>query len=441
MAGRPASATNFLLPYKPSRALDNNISSNYQQSRWSTSVVPAALMVDLERDTFIQQWNVYGLPSIGWDENYNLKSYSLQGSLDNIAWFSYDAVDNNDSSYTSRRLSNPVKVRFVRLVVSQGFMCNLKMASVVEFQVYEADTTPNGLSGLSVSDNNSQEVAYTPTFSASVLQYSANIADTVSSVTITPTAQDEQAIITVNGTKVKSGAASTSITLANKITVISVVVTPYRGNAKTYKITLVKPISTKLTNLVAKDTSGNNLSVTPAFSKDITSYEVDIPYDTTITGVNLIPTVEDTNASITVNSTPVASGSAYGPVVVPAYGNKTEVPFVVAATGTVSTTYNVSVVRASSPYLQSIKASGGLVTPGFKPNLLDYKMTTKYASVTLTATPVDLGAAVILLLKGQSYASGDSIPVDIGDNDIRIQVTSAIGKDICNYNIKVTRNS
>ena len=68
-----------------------------------------------------------------------------------------------------------------------------------------------------------------PSFSSGATSYSASVPNSVSSVTVTPTAADANATVTVNGGSVASGTASPPIPLAVGDNAISVVVTAQDG--------------------------------------------------------------------------------------------------------------------------------------------------------------------------------------------------------------------
>jgi len=80
----------------------------------------------------------------------------------------------------------------------------------------------------------------TPVFATATTNYTANVASTVASVTVTPTTSDPTATVKVNGTAVTSGSASANLTLAVGANTISTVVTAQNGTAKTYTLTVTR---------------------------------------------------------------------------------------------------------------------------------------------------------------------------------------------------------
>ncbi len=83
--------------------------------------------------------------------------------------------------------------------------------------------------------------ALTPTFVSGTTVYTAAVANGVTSLTVTPTAANPNATITVNGTTVASGSASGPIALATGDNTITTIVTAQDGlTTKTYTVTVTR---------------------------------------------------------------------------------------------------------------------------------------------------------------------------------------------------------
>lgn len=90
------------------------------------------------------------------------------------------------------------------------------------------------LTGLSLSSG-----TLSPTFDTSTTSYTASVANSVSSITVTPTASEANATVTVNGTAVTSGSASGSIALNVGSNTITTVVTAQDGvGTSSYVLTI-----------------------------------------------------------------------------------------------------------------------------------------------------------------------------------------------------------
>ena len=92
------------------------------------------------------------------------------------------------------------------------------------------------LSGLTISQG-----TLSPTFASSTLSYTASVANDVANLTVTPTANQASSTITVNGTLVTSGSASSPITLnVGANTILTVTLAQDASTTKTYTIVVTR---------------------------------------------------------------------------------------------------------------------------------------------------------------------------------------------------------
>ena len=116
----------------------------------------------------------------------------------------------------------------------------------------EAASSDATLSGLTLSGG----AVLAPVFAPTTLTYTADVANDVATLTVTPTATDAGATIAVNGTAVNSGAASTAITLtAGVATDIAVQVTAEDGTTQTYNLAVTRAAATTPTAAIASPSS------------------------------------------------------------------------------------------------------------------------------------------------------------------------------------------
>ena len=185
----------------------------------------------------------------------------------------------------------------------------------------------------------------TPAFAANTLGYSDNVANAVTSLTVTPTAADANATIKVNGNTVASGAASGAIALAIGANNVSVVVTAQDGTTtQSYTITVNRAGAlSNNANLAALTISSGTL--TPAFAANTLAYTDAVANG--IASLSVTPTTADANATVTVNGSMVASGTASGAVAL-AVGMNTITVVVTAQDGTTTQSYTIVVTRAAA---------------------------------------------------------------------------------------------
>lgn len=230
---KPANASSYVSPFTAQRAVDGNTAP---VCRWVCAAVPAWLEVDLGAACWIERWVVKHMGIAGWSSpHYNMVNYELQGSLDNATWFHMDAVNSNAASATDRAIAL-TQARFVRVHVSSGLNTNPGVASIAEFEVYG---TQSLLSNLVVRAGRAA-LPINPAFNPTIFNYSTSAANTIPSVLITPTAQNSQASITVNGQPVSSGENSPPINLNVGQNTITVIVSSAGDDNKIYSIDIAK---------------------------------------------------------------------------------------------------------------------------------------------------------------------------------------------------------
>ncbi len=292
----------------------------------------------------------------------------------------------------------------------------------------------NNLQSLTVSQG-----SLSPTFTASRTSYTVDVASTVSTVTVTATLQDTNASMTVNGQGTSSGQARTiSLDGAGSSTLIPIVVTAPNGSQNTYIVTVRRAAPGGNSNLQNLTVSPGPLS--PAFTASRTSYTVDVA--STVSTVTVTATLQDTNASMTVNGQGTSSGQARtislnGP------GSSTPIPTVVTAPNGSQNTYIVTVNQAAlggNDNLQSLTLSSGSLAPPFAANRTSYtvNVASSVASVTVEATPQDPVATVSI--NGQTTKS---LSVPLGEagganTRIEIEVRAPNGNDKT-YTVDVNR--
>ncbi|CAJ2376879.1 MAG: cadherin-like beta sandwich domain-containing protein [Gammaproteobacteria bacterium] len=194
------------------------------------------------------------------------------------------------------------------------------------------------LAGLALSGG----AVLSPQFGAATTSYAATVAHNNSGVTVTPTLSDSSAAVTVAGAAVASGAASGEIALVVNVPKdILVVVTAQDGTTtKTYTVTVLR---SENTNLSALTLSGGAV-LSPQFDAATVAYTVNVA--NSVSGLTFTPTTDDSNASVTVDGTAVASGAASGEIALVA-GVPKAVLVVVTAQGGTMKTYTVTVTRSS----------------------------------------------------------------------------------------------
>ncbi|MDD9266367.1 cadherin-like beta sandwich domain-containing protein [Paenibacillus sp. GCM10023248] len=196
----------------------------------------------------------------------------------------------------------------------------------------------NALSELTVSAG-----TLSPLFDRTESSYSVTLPAGVREIQIIPTASSAEATVTVNGTAVDSGTASSAIRLNVGANVIGIVVTAENQTAKTYQLTVTR-LKSDNTNLSGLTTNAGTLS--PVFSADNTEYELSV--SNAIKEISLTPTAADSEATVTVNGTAVDSGTASSAIRLNVGANVIGV--VVTAENQTTKTYQLTVTRLAEEF-------------------------------------------------------------------------------------------
>lgn len=278
-----------------------------------------------------------------------------------------------------------------------------------------------------------------PGFNGIGTNYTASVGNTITSVTLTPTANQASSTITVNGTKVNSGSASGAISLAVGANTITTVVTAQDGiTTKTYILTVTRAAATGIALSALVPSNG---TLTPAFNSGTTNYTVGL--DNSVTSITLTPTVNPANATVTVNGNGVTSGSASGSISLTVGANM--IPVVVTAQDGVTTkAYSVMVTRAAATdaTLSSLGISSGTLSPVFDSGTSIYTASVDNPITAITLTPIVNQANATVMVNGTIVTPGnasDPINLAVGVNNITTVVTAQDGSTKKTYTITITR--
>ncbi len=128
---KPTTASNSILPYTPSKAVDGNLSAS---NRWLTDQIPATLMVDTQARYLVNRW-VVKHPSIVGQLTWNSSNYAnVDYSYDN-RYFLNAAMSVDGSS----RFGNETKSGFNMFGHSWGVFPSINgawLASSEQFMSY-----------------------------------------------------------------------------------------------------------------------------------------------------------------------------------------------------------------------------------------------------------------------------------------------------------------
>ena len=308
-------------------------------------------------------------------------------------------------------------------------------------------STDATLSALTISHGALESNLLGQIFSSDITSYTASVANSVSGVTLTPTANHAGATIAVAGTTVASGSPSGSQTLGvGSNTIITIVVTAQDGSTtKTYTVTVTRAAPSTDATLSGLAISAGTLD--PTFTSGTYIYDVSIPFNIFGSTVTLTPTAKDPNATITVAGAPVGSGNVSPGRILYAGLNTVRIT-VTAEDGSTRLSYDVRFTRTSladasaDRTLSGLTISHGTLTPNFNPSVIFYTASVPYnvSGVTLTPTANHPPYATVLM-EGVVVTSGApraARPLKVGDNKIPIIVVAEDNTSLI-YRVIVTR--
>lgn len=194
----------------------------------------------------------------------------------------------------------------------------------------------NNLSALTVAPG-----ALSPAFASGIQNYTVDVATTVTSVSVSATKSDPNAVI--SGDVPNEGQAMILLGGPGTTTNVLITVTAQDGNAKTYRITVKRAAPANNNNLSALSVDAGSLS--PPFSPGTVNYSVEV--SASVGQITISATKSDPNAVMSASGSVIAaSGVPSGQTTVsPGLGTITPVAITVIAPDGSPRTYTITVFR------------------------------------------------------------------------------------------------
>lgn len=179
-----------------------------------------------------------------------------------------------------------------------------------------------------------------PGFNKELLEYSVTVENSVTSIYVTPTAEDANATIKVNDKKVSSGVPSKYINLDEGANKITIKVTDDKDNSSTYILNVSRRYGKDNVNLSSLSLTEGKLS--PKFDPETYAYSATV--DRGVDKVRVKFTCQNDKAKITINGKEYVSGQESDAIKLDIGANLVTVK-VVAEDNKTTTTYKISVIR------------------------------------------------------------------------------------------------
>ncbi|MGO4547976.1 cadherin-like beta sandwich domain-containing protein [Paenibacillus sp. 2TAB23] len=344
------------------------------------------------------------------------------------------SVTINGTSVTSGSASSPIALNkgdnSIQVVVTANNGAKRNYTIKVTRAPY-ADAT---LSGLAVSSG-----ALNETFAAGTLAYTANVANSVASIDVTPTVNNSRSTLKVNNMAAASGSASTVTPLVVGPNTITISVTAEDGTTSNDYTIIVTRAPSAVATLGSLTVSQGGLNET--FASGTTAYTANVA--NSVNTISVTPTVSNSSATLKVNSVSSVSGSVYGPIPLNVGPNTITID-VTAQDGVTTSSYSIVVTRApsSAATLSGLTISPGSFNETFATGTTAYTANVANSVNTISITPTVSDNSATLKINGISSVSGSTygpIPLNVGPNTITTVVTAQDGVTTSSYSIVVTR--
>ena len=270
--------------------------------------------------------------------------------------------------------------------------------------------------------------------------YTAQVANSVTQTTVTPTANHPGATYEIRQDGVAD--ADGTVALAVGSNVITVEVTAQdRSTTRTYTVTVTRaaPLSSDAT-LTDLSLSGIDFGT---FDPSKRSYSTEVANSVTQTTVT--PTVNSTGATYTIKLDGVTDADG---VISLAVGDNVITVEVTAQDRNTIRTYTVSVTRAvqeeltlSSDATLSVLSLSGIDFGTFGPETAEYaaEVSNDLSHTSVVATTNHAEALYVVKLDGVEAADGE-ISLEVGENVITVEVTAEDGATTQVYTVTITRD-
>lgn len=315
----------------------------------------------------------------------------------------------------------------------------------------------NDLTGLTVRSSSSSGTIQTlyPSFSRDITEYNVFVVNSISSLYIAATRDDNGAkVAIIRGTSITESTSATFSSLSTGDSTIDVKVTASNGSSRTYTIHVRRATSSALkdsdlSKLVMRSGSSGSteVSLNPSFKPGITSYTATV--GDSISACRFVPTLSDSGSSgarAIVAGYATSSGNV-SPSVSLARGKNTITIRVMAADCTTYTDYKVDVYRGngdsslSALTLRDGSANNISYTPVFKSATTTYQASVANTVTSIAIRPAVNDANATVKVNSTTLTSGNwssNIALNEGTNNIIIEVTAPDGTKT-NYTLQIVR--
>lgn len=370
-----------------------------------------------------------------WSDGTTLWAVDFAGANGISKIYAFNLLSKNRDVAKEFNMLSPAGNTHPRGLWSGGETMWVVDSSYDKLYAYHLSDTA-GLRSLELGD-----ARLSPAFRKSSLEYSAEVDNSVTNVTITATADRSEASITISPPDADANTDGHQVALSEGANTITITVTPSntRISGRVYTVTVRRSLSSD--NTLRNLTMSNFITFSPAFRGNITNY-------TATVNRNVISTItaeaNHANASVAI-SPQDADTETEGHQVALTESYSTITIAVTAADGSAQNYYlNVSVVdNEESPgnTLQNLTLNNATLSPEFHGNTTNYTASVGQAvAVTTVAARANRSTArmVILPADADGETAGHQVALAEGVNSIFV-VVIAPNENLRTYTIRLHR--
>lgn len=276
-----------------------------------------------------------------------------------------------------------------------------------------------------------------PAFRGETTQYTVDLSNNVTAVTVTAQPAVSGDRVTING----QATTSRAITLnpQGSPTIVSIVVSEADTNSRTYTVVINRAGLAGNNSLRSLTVSPGTLA--PAFNANTLAYTVDVANNAT--SLSVTPTIDDPAATMTLNGQPATSGQART-ITLDSPGQSTTITITVTAQNGNEKTYLISVSRGVSGNnnLRSLTVSPGTLSPAFSAGTVGYSVDVAHSVTNITVTAALQDTAASMTVNGQGTNSGQPRTIPLrgpGTNTFITIVVTAQNSAQKTYTVDVGR--
>ena len=341
----------------------------------------------------------------------------------------------NGDLVTTGTFSNPITLNAGPTVIN----VSVTAQDGVTVNTYAVTVNHDGSNNSKVSLALNPSSVLITTTGTSTYNYRTSVTSDVTNISVKPTAQQENAVIRINGDVVASGSYSNPITLNIGATVINVTATAQDGvTVNTYSITV---------NRTGSNNAKVSLSLNPASVLTTTTGTSTYNYVTAVspgvTSISVKPTAQHAGAVIRVNGDIVNSGTFSNPIALSMGATVINVS-VTAQDGVTVNTFAVTVNRTGSNNAKVGLAlnPASVLTTTTGTSMYNYVTSVSATVTSVSVRPTAQQADAIIKVNGDIVASGTlSAPIllNAGPTVINVSGTAQDGVTVNTYSITVNR--